>query len=163
MHEEASLIAARSQFDHNGLRCFTAILFDPLPQLHLQIFQTLLYYLLATMGYHFRLSGRFSGVWLACNLAIPLSLHQSHDYLSLSSYRHSTAILALSNCYTGFNSLLICVTTVIGFPGESVQDAPPQPTSVVNIPIYSPFPLLLSIVSITFLIYFRSIYLKHTI
>ena len=35
--------------------------------------------------------------------------------------------------------------------------------SVVNIPIYSPFPLLLSIVSITFLIYFRSIYLKHTI
>ena len=34
---------------------------------------------------------------------------------------------------------------------------------VVNIPIYSPFPLLLSIVSITFLIYFRSIYLKHTI
>ena len=34
---------------------------------------------------------------------------------------------------------------------------------VVNILIYSPFPLLLSIVSITFLIYFRSIYLKHTI
>ena len=35
--------------------------------------------------------------------------------------------------------------------------------AVVNIPIYSPFPLLLSIVSITLLIYFRSIYLKHTI
>ena len=34
---------------------------------------------------------------------------------------------------------------------------------VVNIPIYSPFSPLLSIVSITFLISFRSYYLKHAI
>ena len=35
--------------------------------------------------------------------------------------------------------------------------------AVVNIPIYSPFSSLLSIVSITFLISFQSIYLKHAI
>ena len=35
--------------------------------------------------------------------------------------------------------------------------------AVVNIPIYSPFSPLLSIASITFLISFRSYYLKHAI
>ncbi|KIM71572.1 hypothetical protein PILCRDRAFT_752346 [Piloderma croceum F 1598] len=68
------------------------------PAPHLQISQTLLYTILATTCYLFQLSGRLSGLCLAYNLAMSLSLHQSQDYLSLSSYRLSTIILEACQC-----------------------------------------------------------------